>query len=63
MNIKRSMATLLILVVYLSFMLGLNVTIIQETERLNKETQVIVDQIIDNLEEMEEIYLQRQNQE
>ena len=60
MGVKKDMLTLLILVGYLSFMLGLNVAIIQETERLKKETQVLVNQIVDNLEE---IYLQQQNKE
>ena len=63
MNIKKDMLTLLFLVGYISFTAGLNTAFIQETERLKKETQVLVDQIVDNLEEMEEIYLQQQNQE
>ena len=58
MNIKNGMLTLLFLVGYISFTAGLNTAIIQETERLEKETQVLVDQIVDNLEE---IYLQQQN--
>lgn len=58
MNIKKGMLTLLILMGYLSFMLGLNVAIVRETERLKKETEILVNQIVDR---MEEIYLQQQN--
>ena len=58
MEAKRSMAILLILVGYLSFMLGLNVPIKQETKRLEKETEILVNQIVGNLEE---IYLQHKN--
>lgn len=60
MDIKKDMLTLLFLVGYISFTAGLNTAIIQETERLKEETQVFVDQIVDNLDE---IYLQQQNQE
>jgi hypothetical protein len=58
MNIKKDMLILLFLVGYISFTVGLNAAIIQETERLEKETEALVNQIVDNLEE---IYLTQQN--
>ena len=60
MDIKKEMASLLLLIGYVSFNWGLCVGMRQEIDRLNKETEILVNQIVDDLEE---IYLTQQNQE
>ena len=59
MDIKRKMAVLLILVGYLSFIIGYCNGVKQKIDRLDKETEILVNQIVDR---MEEIYLTQINQ-
>ena len=58
MSIKREIAIWMIIIGYISFTCGFCIQLKKETERLEKETEILVNQMVDHLEE---IYLQEQN--
>ena len=60
MDIKKEMLFWMAIIGYISFTCGFCIQLKKETECLEKETEILVNQIVDNLEE---IYLQQQNQE